>query len=159
MFRDAIAKRTPLGLEVESIYNAGKLIPDELTVGLIRERLAQDDAQRGFILDGFPRNLAQSEALDALLDELGRPLTLVLELQLPDEVGLERMRARATAEGRTDDTEEAMARRLEIYHAETAPLVERYRPSGKVVGIHAEGTIDEVWAEIQDALEQVEATA
>jgi adenylate kinase len=69
------------------------------------------------------------------------------------------MRARAAAEGRTDDTEEAMARRLEIYHAETAPLVERYRPTGKVVGIHAEGTIDEVWAEIQDAIERVEATA
>ena len=159
MFRDAIARRTPLGLEVEPIYNAGRLIPDELTIGLIRERLARSDAQPGFVLDGFPRNLGQSEALDALLDELGRPLTIVLELQLSDEIGLERMRSRAAAEGRTDDTDEAMARRLEIYRAETEPLVERYRPTGKVVGIHADRTIEEVWAEIQQAIERVEAPA
>jgi adenylate kinase len=157
MFRDAIARRTPLGLEVEPIYNAGKLIPDELTIGLIRERLAQDDAQRGFVLDGFPRNLAQAEALDELLEEIGRPLSIVFEFQVPDEVGLERMRARAAAEGRTDDTDEAMARRLAIYRQETEPLVERYLPTGKVVGIHADRSIDEVWTEVQQAIDQVEA--
>ena len=154
MFRDAIARRAPLGLEVEPILASGRLVPDELTIELIRERLARDDAHAGFVLDGFPRNLAQAEALDALLDEIGRPLSVVLELQIPDEIGIERMLRRAEIEGRSDDTPEVIARRLEIYHRETEPIVEHYLPSGKVVGIHGERTVAEVWAEIQDALEQ-----
>ena len=157
MVREAIARRTPLGLEVEPILASGQLVPDELTIGLIRERLSQEDARAGFVLDGFPRNAAQAEALDALLEELDRPLDVVLELQVPDEVCVQRMLARARAEGRTDDTPEAIARRLEIYHRETAPLVGHYLPTGKVVGIRGDRSIDEVWADIQEALVRVEA--
>jgi len=157
MFREAIARRTPLGLEVEPILACGRLVPDELTIGLIRERLSRDDAQAGFVLDGFPRNAAQAEALDELLQELGRPLDIVLELQVADEVCVERMLKRARAEGRSDDTPEVIARRLEIYHRETAPLIGHYLPTGKVVGIRGDRSIDEVWAEIQEALERVEA--
>ncbi|HEX3453927.1 MAG TPA: adenylate kinase [Gaiellaceae bacterium] len=152
MFRAAIARETPLGLKVKPILESGELVPDDLTVGLIRERLSEPDAQAGFILDGFPRNLAQAEALDALLEELGRPLTAVLELLVPDEVCRERMTRRAAEEGRTDDTPEAIARRLAIYHEETAPLAEYYRAVGKLVGVDGTGTIDEIATRIEDAL-------
>ena len=155
IFREAIASRTPLGREVEPILASGQLVPDELTVSLIRERLAEDDARNSFVLDGFPRNAAQAEALDDLLAEIGRPLDIVLELQVPDEVCIERLLKRAEEEGRVDDTPEVIEQRLEIYHRETAPLVEHYLATGKVVGIHGEGSVDEVWAEIQDTLEQV----
>jgi adenylate kinase len=157
MFRAAIAKRTPLGTKVEPILAAGDLVPDDLTVGLIRERLAEPDAAPGFVLDGFPRNPAQAEALDALLAEVGRPLTAALELLVPDEVCVERMLKRAAEEGRADDTPEGIARRLEIYHRETAPLSEHYRGQGKLVEVDGGGTVDEVWAGIHKALEQAAA--
>jgi adenylate kinase len=157
MFRDAIARRTELGVQVEPILASGELVPDELTIGLIRERLGEEDTGEGFVLDGFPRNTAQAEALDALLDELGRPLTVVLELQVPDQICIERLFDRARAEGRADDAPEVIARRLEIYHQETAPLVQHYLPTGKVVGIHGDRTVNEVWSEIQEALERIAA--
>jgi adenylate kinase len=159
MFRAAIANQTALGKQVEPILASGELVPDELTVSLIRERLVEPDAETGFILDGFPRNLAQAEALDALLAELDRPLTAALELLVSDEIAVERMRKRAADEGRADDTPEAIARRLEIYHRETSPLSEHYRATGRLVGIDGAGTIDEVWARIQDALAQAEVVA
>ena len=159
MFRTAIVARTPLGLEVEPILAAGALVPDELTIGVIRERLDEDDAEKGFVLDGFPRNITQAEALDELLDDLGRPLDAVLELQVPDETCLERLLGRADEERRVDDTPEVIGRRLAIYHEETEPLVGHYLPTGNVVGIHGAGSIDEVWAEIVDALERVRERA
>jgi len=159
MFRAAIAAGTPLGREVEPILASGALVPDELTIRLMRERLAEDDAQAGFVLDGFPRNAAQAEALDDLLEELRRPLDLVLDLQVPDEVCIERLVRRAEAEGRKDDSPEVIARRLEIFHRETEPLIGYYLPRGIVVGIHGDRSRDEVWAEIVDALERVAARA
>jgi adenylate kinase len=155
MFRAAIAARSPLGPEIEPILASGALVPDELTVGLIRERLAEDDAQRGFVLDGFPRNAAQAEALDELLEELDRPLDAVLDLQVPDDICLERLMGRVQEEGRTDDSPEAIAKRLEIFHRETEPLVGYYLPRGIVVGVHADRSRDEVWSEIVEALERV----
>jgi adenylate kinase len=155
MFRAAIAARTPLGVEVEPILASGALVPDDLTIGVMRERLSEDDAERGFVLDGFPRNAAQAEALDDLLDELDRPLDVVLDLQVPDEVCLERLTGRAREEGRNDDSPEAIAKRLEIFHRETEPLIGYYLPRGIVVGIHGDRSRDEVWAEIVDALERV----
>jgi adenylate kinase len=157
MFRSAIAARTPLGLEVEPILASGALVPDKLTIGLIRERLSEDDAERGFVLDGFPRNAAQAEALDDLLQELDRPLDVVLDLQVPDEVAMERLVGRAEEEGRTDDSPAAIAKRLEIFHRETEPLIGYYLPRGIVVGVHGDRSRDEVWAEIVDALERVAA--
>ena len=157
MFRAAIAARTPLGLQVEPILAGGQLVSDELTIGLIRERLGQDDAQEGFILDGFPRTLAQAEALDDLLDRIERPLDVVFDFQVADGPCVERLLKRAQQEGRVDDTPDVIAERLRIYHEQTAPLIEHYLATGKVVGIHADRSVDEVWAEIQDALEQVPA--
>jgi adenylate kinase len=155
MFRTAIAAQTPLGLEIEPILASGALVPDELTIGLIRERLSEDDVDRGFVLDGFPRNAAQAEVLDDLLEELDRPLDVVLDLQVPDEVCIERLVGRAEEEGRTDDSPEAIAKRLEIFHRETEPLIGYYLPRGIVVGVHGGRTRDEVWAEIVEALERV----
>ena len=157
MLRQAMAEGTALGERVRPIYEAGALVPDDLMIELIRDRLTRENAREGFVLDGFPRTMPQAEALDAMLREIGRDLDIVFEFQVPDEQTLiERMRKRAAEEGRSDDTPEAMRRRLDLYDAETAPLVEHYRATANnVVGIHADRSIDEVFAEIQDALEQV----
>jgi adenylate kinase len=122
---------------------------------MIAERLGRDDARDGFVLDGFPRNLAQAEALDTMLGGIGRGLDAILFFDVPDEVGMERALKRAELENRLDDTRDVIAKRLEIYHSETEPIVEHYRTTGKLVPLHAARTIDEVWAEISSALSQV----
>ena len=160
MFRAAIAANSELGREVQPILAAGRLVPDEITIALIRERLAQPDAADGFILDGFPRNLAQADALDAMLAEIERPLSIVLLLELDDAVCRERMRKRAELEGRDDDARpEVIERRLEIYHRDTEPVIEHYLGTGKLVKVHAERTIPEVFVEIEQALDAVAARA
>ena len=159
MFRAAIAQRSELGLQVEPILASGALVPDEITIALIRERLGEADARRGFVLDGYPRNEAQADALDEMLSGIGRGLDAILFFDLPDDVATERMMARAAEEGRPDDTPEVMARRLATYHAETEPIVEHYRLTGRLVPLHAERTIPEVYAEIQDALAELEDAA
>ena len=155
MLRAAIAAQTPLGRQVQPILDSGKLVPDDLMIALIRERLSQEDAADGFVLDGFPRTMEQAEALDTMLREIGRELTIVFALQLPEQISIERLTKRAHEEGRPDDTPEAIRTRLDLYHRETEPLIEHYRVTGNVVGIHADRTVDEVFAEIQDAVDQV----
>jgi adenylate kinase len=152
MFRAAIAERTELGRKVEPILNSGALVPDEITIALIRERLGRPDAAEGFVLDGFPRTLGQAEALDGMLADIGRGLDAILFFDVPDEVGMERALSRAQIEVRADDTPEVIARRLETYHSETEPIVEHYRATGKLVPLHAERSIEAVWAEIVAAL-------
>ena len=159
MLRAAIAAGTPLGQRVRPIYDAGELVPDDLMIELIRERLAEDESDDGFVLDGFPRTSVQAEALDAMLTEIDRPLTVVFEFELPEEVCVERLTRRAAAEGRVDDTPDAIRRRLALYHEETEPLVEYYRARGNVVGVHGDRSENEVFAEIQKALEQAGAVA
>ena len=131
-------------------------MPDDLTIALIRARLSEPDAQRGFVLDGFPRNLAQAAALDEMLHEIGHDLDAVLYFELPDEVALERLLGRARAESRNDDTPDVIQRRLAIYHEQTEPLVEYYRARDRLVPLHAERNVDDVYAELQDALVHVE---
>ena len=155
LFRNAIAARTPLGLQVEPIYAAGGLVPDGITIALIRERLDADDARDGFILDGFPRNLTQAEALDEMLAEIGRGLTAVFALNVSDAVSRARLLGRALEEGRLDDTPEAIDRRLAIYHEQTAPLVEYYRAQDRLVPIDGEGTIGEVFGQVRSALDHL----
>jgi adenylate kinase len=157
ILRDAIAAGSDLGRRVKPIVESGRLVPDELMIELIRERLAADDAQDGFILDGFPRTLAQAEALDEMLTEIGRDLSIVFGFQLDDEVGIGRMLKRAEIENRKDDTPEAIAQRLALYHEQTEPLIGHYRLQGNLVGIHADRTVDEVFAEVQEVLEQTAA--
>jgi adenylate kinase len=157
MFRAAIAAGTELGRRVEPILAAGQLVPDDVTVALIRERLHEEDAEGGFVLDGFPRNLAQAEALDEMLGSIERELDAILFFDLSDDVATERLLRRAELEGRPDDTPEVIARRLAIYHDDTEPIVEHYRATGKLVPLHGGLSIDEVWAEVETALEVIGA--
>ena len=161
LYREAIARGNELGKQVEPILAAGALVPDEITIPLIRDRLDRGDTLPGFILDGYPRNLAQAAALDEMLTDLGRPLDVVFEFQVPNRQELlGRMLKRAAEEGRPDDTPEVIQRRLDTYDRETAPLVDYYRSRhANVVGIHADRSIDDVFAEIRHALDAVAARA
>jgi len=145
------------GLRVKAILDRGDLVPDELMIELIRDKLSGDGTQGGFVLDGFPRTLAQAEALDAMLLELGRRLGLALEFHVPEEVAVERLRGRARAEGRTDDEPEVIRHRLEVFRAQTGPVLEHYRAQGILVAVHAERPVGEVQAEVQQALEAAES--
>ena len=158
MIREMKELPTDAGRELKEVYDRGDLVSDDLMIRLIRDRLDRGDTLPGFVLDGFPRTMAQAEALDELLDELGRSLDVVFELQVPNrEQLLERMLKRAAEEGRSDDTPEAIERRLAVYERETAPLIEWYRTtSGNVVGIHGDRTVEEVFHEITEAADAVQ---
>jgi adenylate kinase len=159
MLREAIASGEELGRRVRPIVDAGQLVPDHLMVELMRERLSREDPDEGFVLEGFPRTLAQAEALDGVLRELGRQLDVVLELQVPEAVSIQRLLERARLEGRSDDTPEAIRTRLALYRDNTQPLVEYYRARSILVGIHGDREIQQVFSEIQQAIEQAEAAA
>ncbi len=158
ILRAAMASGTELGKQVESIVNAGELVGDDLMIELIRDRLAAEDTDNGFILDGFPRTTAQAEALDTMFGDIGRSFSVVFALQIPDDVAFERLRKRAQIEGRADDTDDAIRRRLDNYHRETEPLIEYYRVRGNLVPVHGARTENEVFGEIQSALQQVAVT-
>ena len=157
ILRAAMEEGSELGRKVRPIVDSGQLVPDELMIDLIRDRLMEPDAERGFILDGFPRTSPQANALDAMLDEIGRSLSIVFEFQLPDDIAKERLTRRAELEGRADDTPDAIDKRLELYHDQTEPVVEHYGALGNLVGVHANKSVDGVFAEVQDTLEQVAA--
>jgi adenylate kinase len=148
---------TELGNRVKDVYARGDLVSDDLMIELIRNRLEQPDTEAGFVLDGFPRTTVQAEALDSMFNDIGRNFSVAFALQIPDGVAFERLRRRAEVEGRTDDTDEAIQRRLDNYHRETEPLIEYYRTRGNLVPIHGDRSENEVFAEIQRALEQVPA--
>lgn len=157
IFRAECAAGTELGQKVNSIIDAGDLVPDELTTEIVRARLAQDDTARGFVLDGFPRTLAQAEALDRLLSEIDRgELSVVLDFGLPDEMALERLLGRASVEGRSDDAPDKVQHRLDVYHRQTEPLVEYYRARDLLVPIHADRSVEDVFAEVQQVLSATE---
>ncbi|MCP4966694.1 MAG: adenylate kinase [bacterium] len=146
MLREAVADGTELGRKADAIMQAGDLVPDDLVVAMVGERLSQPDAKCGYLLDGFPRNVAQAEALDAVLED---PLDAVVRLDVPHEELMKRMLLRAEAEGRADDTEEGISRRLEIYWEETAPLSGYYANTGVAVRVvDGFGGIDEVFARV-----------
>ena len=158
MFRAEVAAESDLGRRVRAILDAGDLVPDELTIEVVRARLAQEDTMEGFVLDGFPRTLAQAEALDRLLEELDRDeLSVVLDFHVSDAIAVERLLGRAGQEGRSDDTRATIQHRLDVYHDNTEPLVGYYRNKGILVGIHADRTVAEVFAEVQQVLETASA--
>jgi len=157
ILRAEMAAGTELGQRVQEVYDRGDLVSDDLMIELIRNRLEQPDTEGGFILDGFPRTTVQAEALDSMFSDIGRSFNVAFALQIPDEVAFERLRRRAEVEGRADDTDEAIKRRLDNYHRETEPLIEHYRTRGNLVPIRGNRTENEVFADIQAALEQVPA--
>jgi adenylate kinase len=157
ILRGEMEAGTELGRRVKDVYDRGDLVSDDLMIALIRTRLEQPDTESGFVLDGFPRTTVQAEALDEMFAEIGRNFSVVFVLQIPDKVAFERLRKRAELEGRADDTDDAIQRRLDNYHRETEPLIEYYRVRGNLVPIHGDRSENEVFAEIQQALEQVPA--
>ena len=152
VFRANVKAGTELGLKVKAIIDAGDLVPDELTGEIVRDRLSQDDAVRGFLLDGYPRNLGQVGDLDAFLASRDEPLTAVIELSVPRDESIARLSLRAAEQGRADDNEESIAKRLSIYESETAPILDVYRERGIVDVIDGVGTLDEITERIAVAL-------
>lgn len=175
LLRDAVARGTAHGLRAKAAMDAGRLVSDDIVLGILEDRLAQPDAAKGFILDGYPRNLAQAEALEGVLAELGQPLDAAVLMDLDHEILLKRLTGRRSCSGcgrvyniyflpppadgrcetcggelvqRADDREETIGRRLEVYRAETAPLVEHYRDVGKLRVVAAEGPFEEVYARL-----------
>ncbi|OZM80547.1 adenylate kinase [Pseudonocardia sp. MH-G8] len=137
---------TPLGLEAKRYMDAGDLVPDAVTVAMVRERLAEDDAGKGFILDGFPRNLSQASSLEQLLTERGEAIDSVVEFQVPEEELVQRLLGR----GRNDDTEDVIRRRQQVYRDETAPLLAHY--GDRLITIDAVGSVEQITDRVADAL-------
>jgi adenylate kinase len=179
IFRANVAQGTPLGVQAKQFMDAGRLVPDEVTINMVRERLAEPDAGDGFLLDGFPRTTPQAVALDKLLADLGNGLDLVLELVVDDDEVIRRLSGRRTCRGcgkiwhvefdppshegtcdrcggqlfqRDDDKPETVAERLLVYSRDTAPLVDYYGAQGKLVGIDATGPVEDVTVRAIDAL-------
>ncbi len=152
IFRANVAGGTELGQLAQSYMDAGKYVPDEVTNAMVKDRLAQDDASTGFVLDGYPRTPDQVETLDAILADLGAPLDAVLVLTVDHEELIGRLLKRAETSGRADDTEDVIRERQEVYIAETAPLLPVYRERGLLREVDGVGSIDEVEARINAAL-------
>lgn len=152
IFRDNIGRGTALGTLAQEYTARGELVPDAVTNDMVRERLAEPDAVDGFILDGFPRNAAQVDALDEILGGMGVRLDVVVQLTAERGELMERMRKRAEVEGRDDDTEDVISRRLDIYDAETAPLAAAYAERDLLVSVDGTGDVDEVTERMLGAL-------
>ena len=149
ILRAAVKEGTELGKLAKSYMDRGELVPDEVIIGIIKERLSQPDVkEKGFILDGFPRTLKQAEALDQMLKELNMPLDKVIYLNVDDEEIVKRLLAR----GRADDTEEVIRNRLKVYREQTAPLIDYYQAKGLLVEIYGVGQIEEITRKIEEAL-------
>lgn len=155
MLRAAVKAGTEIGKKAEAIMARGDLVPDEVVVGIIADRIEQPDAKNGYILDGFPRNVAQAEALDKMLAGKGTKLDAVVELEVDDKILLGRIEGRAaqTAGGpRADDNADALAKRLKVYHEQTAPLVAYYKKQGVLKGVDGMKDIDDVTRQIEAVL-------
>ncbi len=155
MLRAAVKAGTEVGKKAEAIMARGDLVPDEIVVGIIADRIEQPDAKKGYILDGFPRNVAQAEALDKMLAGKGTKLDAVVELEVDDKILLGRIEGRAaqTAGGpRADDNADALAKRLKVYHEQTAPLVAYYKKQGVLKGVDGMKDIDDVTRQIEAVL-------
>ncbi|MDJ0704506.1 MAG: adenylate kinase [Leptolyngbyaceae cyanobacterium MO_188.B28] len=145
ILRSAVAEKTDLGQKAEAFMSAGELVPDELILDLILERLSQSDAVQGWILDGFPRNVPQAQFLDGLLEKISQPCEFVVNLDVPDEVLLSRLLSR----GRQDDSEDVIRNRLVVYRQQTEPLIDFYRSRQQLVSVDGNQTVEVVTSELQ----------
>ena len=159
MLRAAVAAGTAMGLKAKAVMDAGQLVSDDILLGMLEERLAQADAKAGFILDGYPRNLVQADALDHLLAKLGQPLDAVVKLDVPNEAIIGRCEIRFKAEGRADDNPDTVRKRLGIYAEQTAPVADFYASRGKLQVVDGVGELAEVTARIERALQNETAAA
>ena len=146
--RAAVKAGTELGKKAKATMDAGQLVANELVYGIVEERLSQPDAQKGFILDGFPRNIAQADVLEGMLGKAGASISKALHLHVDDEEIITRLHSRALKEGRADDTEEVIRDRIKVYNAETKPLLDYYQKQGKLVTLEGKGGLEEIFASI-----------
>lgn len=152
MLRAEIAAGTELGKQAKSVMDAGNLVSDEILLGMLESRLSQADVAKGFILDGYPRNVAQANALDAVLAKIGQPLDAVVQLDVGTDLLVQRIAGRAAEQGRTDDTPESVRNRLNVYNEQTAPVVDFYAARGTLERVDGVGELDEVEARIHKAI-------
>ena len=154
IFRANVSEGTPLGIKAKGFMDAGDYVPDEVTNGMVRDRIAEDDAAVGFLLDGYPRTVAQVAELDAMLADSGQSLDAVVVLTVDKEEVVQRLLKRAQDEGRSDDTEDVMRHRQDVYFEQTAPLIEVYGERGLLVEVDGMGAVPDVTARVFDALEE-----
>ena len=152
LLRRAVKAGTLLGRKAQKVIDRGELVSDDIMLGLLEQRLSEPDAKRGFILDGYPRNTAQAEALDDLLERMGQPVDEALLIDVDVERVIARIARRAAEEGRSDDTEEVVRHRMEVYEEQTAPVAEYYGSRGLLSRVLGEGPIEEVFQRIKGVL-------
>jgi adenylate kinase len=152
LLRAEIKEGTELGLKAKGLMDQGILLPDDIMLGIIEHRLSQPDAKPGFILDGYPRNLAQADALDTVLARIGQPLDVVVKLEVPDSAIIDRCEVRFEKEGRPDDNPDTVKRRLGIYADQTAPVADFYKQRGKLQVVDGVGELDDVTQRVLDVL-------
>ncbi|MGL5809240.1 MAG: adenylate kinase [Nocardioides sp.] len=155
IFRANVSTGTPLGIKAKQYMDAGEYVPDEVTNSMVRNRIAEPDTDNGFLLDGYPRTMAQVAELDETIESTGHRLDAVLVLIADGDEIVDRLHARALTEGRADDTQEVIRRRLEVYFEQTAPLIEEYRTRGLLVEVDGMGVIGDVAGRIAQALSPV----
>jgi adenylate kinase len=155
IFRANVSQGTPLGREAQRFMDAGEYVPDELTNKMVRNRIDEPDAEPGFLLDGYPRTLAQVEELDGMIKHTGHQLDAAVSLTVDDDEIVQRLLQRAALEGRADDTEDVIRRRQEVYADQTAPLIGVYRDRGVLIEVDGRGEVDEVTQRIFDALDVI----
>ncbi len=155
LLRAEVAAGSKLGMEAKEVMARGQLVSDEILLGMLENRFSQPDTRGGFILDGYPRNLAQADALNALLERIGQPMDAAVQLDVATDLLVERIAGRAQEEGRADDTPESVRTRLNVYSEQTAPVVDFFRQRGKLSVVDGVGSLDDVFARIISALKPV----
>lgn len=155
LLRAEVAAGSKLGLEAKEVMARGDLVSDAILLGMLEERFSRPDTANGFILDGYPRNLAQADALDGLLQRIGQPMDFAVQLEVPADLLVERIAGRAQAEGRADDSPESVRTRLRVYEEQTAPVIEFYRAHGQLTVVDGVGSLDEVFTRIVEAIAPV----
>lgn len=153
LLRSAVKAGTKLGIKAKAVLDRGELVSDDIMLELLEERLSQADSEAGFILDGYPRNLAQARALDELLSRIDQPVDEALQIDVDVEMVIARIAGRAAEEGRSDDTEEVVRNRMKVYSDHTAPVVDYYAQQGLLSRVLGEGTIEEVFQRIKGVLQ------
>lgn len=152
LLRAEVAAGSPLGMQAKEVMARGDFVSDEILLGMLEDRLARPDAGNGFILDGYPRNLVQADALGALLKKIGQPMDYAVQLEVPTDLLVERIAGRAAAEGRADDTPDVVRNRLDKYTSQTAPVIDYYRQQGQLTVVDGVGSLDEVFSRLIEAL-------
>lgn len=159
LLRAEVAAGSALGQAAQAVMARGDLVSDDILLGMLEDRLSRPDVARGFILDGYPRNLAQAAALGELLQRIGQPFDAAVQLEVDNELLVERLAGRAQAEGRADDNPESVRKRLRVYDEQTAPVIAFYREQGQLTVVDGVGALDEVFARIVAAITPVAAPA